>query len=119
MRWARAWRLGSPWRTKPRKRAAVLETTLDVLRARRFVQQLRCLLSRLATTAGDLASARKWLELCDPRAEDLYMDSPYRLASATLEAARGNADGVRHHLGARKRDVPVAASLEAQAHELR
>ncbi len=94
---------------------AVLEGTLDLVRSRRYVQALRCWMSRMATREGDVESAREWLDLCDPRSEDLEMDGAYRFTSATLDGALGRFDAVLGQLGEALGSVPLPGAIEYAA----
>lgn len=98
----------------PRARA-VVEATLEVVRARRHVQVLRCWMARTAARAGDAAAARQWLALCDPRSEDLEMDGAYRFSAAVTDGVEGRLDAVLVHLGRRLGDVPLPPALEHAA----
>jgi hypothetical protein len=59
-----------------------------------------------AVRAGDLAAAERWLEDCDPRPEDLTLDSVYRLARARLTEKRDDPGETLALLGERHDEVP-------------
>lgn len=103
---------------------SLLETGLEHLDDARHRQVLHGWMAEMAARAGDLEAARRWLSLCTPHADDLHMDTMYRIAKAYIATADGDFKAVIHALGFRPQDVPLAdeheelaALLRANAHE--
>jgi hypothetical protein len=105
--------------TEPRAIRALLEGALEVLMLPRHRQQILGDLSRDATKEGDLASARGWLERCDPASEDLQADSAYRVSRAFLATAQRDFTSVLEVLGATEEEVPIDDSMDPLAVVLR
>lgn len=99
-------------RNRDEELRSVLETSLEHLTDQRHRQVLHARLSELAARAGDVEAARQWLSLCTPQADDLQMDTMYRLAAAYLATAEGDHATVIRHLGYRSADVPLADAYE-------
>jgi hypothetical protein len=95
----------------PRQRA-ILESSLEALRLPRHRQALRCMLSRLACRAGDVAAAEQWLGPCDPASDDLEMDTPYRFSRALIATSKKDWQGVLQVLGRGPLDVPILQATE-------
>ncbi len=90
----------------------------------RHEQVFRCTLARSAARLGDIASAAGWLKGCDPYADDIHMDTAYRMSAAVLCTTRKDWAGVLRQLGNDIDDVPIAdgsdelaAMVRANAHE--
>jgi hypothetical protein len=103
---------------------SLLETGLEHLEDPRHRQVLHGWMAEMAARAGDIAAAKRWLSLCTPHADDLRMDTIYRVAKAYIATADGDFKAVIHALGFRPQDVPLAdeheelaALLRANAHE--
>ncbi|MBX3206173.1 MAG: hypothetical protein KF764_13970 [Labilithrix sp.] len=102
----------------PRQRA-LLESTLDALRAPSQKQVIRCSLARASARVGDLASAQTWFAACDPRSADLQADTAYRMTHATLATARGDFRSALAALGPSPIAVPIALPSRLHAGVLR
>lgn len=90
-----------------RRRRAALETAVELLPDAGHRHVLRCKLAREAARVGDVDAAEAWLEAVNPRPTDLEQDTAYRLATATIAAARGEPQRVVEALGFRPADVPL------------
>ncbi len=102
-----------------RDRRAILETAAELLSDGGHGHVFRCMLSKLASCAGDPEAAARWLEGTDERPTDLLMDSVYRIAAAALSTARGDLGQALQLFGTMAGDVPIAPSCEADAFYLR
>lgn len=100
--------LDDPVRTR-----ALYETTLDAAPLQRHQQTLRGFLARQAARSGNLAQAEAWLAPCDPRSDDLDMDTDWRFSRATLALVRHDWDGVLEVLGRTPDEVPIADANDA------
>lgn len=89
------------------RQRALLEGALDASSIPRHRQIMRGFLARAAVRCGDLQAAEAWLKPCDPLADDLQMDSAYRLSRAFLDTAYGNFPRVIEVLGRTESDVPI------------
>jgi hypothetical protein len=101
------------------RQRAMLESTLDVFTMPRHRQIMRGYLSRCAAHQGDLDAAERWLAPCDPRSDNLDMDSAYRFSRALIDTARGSFQAVVHTLGAGAEDVPILDAFEGPCAVLR
>ncbi len=97
------------------RQRALFESALDVVTLPRHKQSLRGYLCRLAARDGDLQAAEQWLAPCDPRSEDLEMDSSWRISRAFMDTATGNFQGVVDTLGRGLKDVPIMDTIEPLA----
>ena len=98
---------------------ALHEGALEVLPLPRHRQVIRGHLARGAAKAGDLDSARGWLEGCDPASSELEMDSAFRISQAFIATATGDANALGHLLGADEATVPIVDSMDPIAIVLR
>jgi hypothetical protein len=96
----------------PARQRAMFESGLDVVSLPRHKQMLRGYLSRLAARKGDLPAAEQWLAPCDPRSDDLEMDSSWRMSRAFIDTAKGDSGAVVAVLGRGLKDVPIMDSME-------
>jgi hypothetical protein len=96
------------------RRRALLETAMELLQAPRHRQVLRGALACNAARVGDLAGADAWLAGCNPRSDDIHVDTAWRFARAYVCTARGDWNGAMQALGSRIGDVPLA-SAEVEA----
>jgi hypothetical protein len=103
----------------PRRKRARLESALEAVALPRHRQLFLARLSRAACRAEDFRSAEAWLALCDPRADDLFADSEWRLARAYLDAARRDWAAVLRTLGATCDELPVHDACDNFAGVLR
>jgi hypothetical protein len=94
-----------PWKSR-----AVLETALDLLPDPAHQHLLRCQLSALATSAGDVDSAWRWLACCDPYPTNLTLDTTYRLAVMKIYLMQSNWQAVLQWLGREPREIPIDPS---------
>ena len=101
------------------RQRALFESALEVFSLPRHRQMMLCYLSRCACRAGDLDAAQRWLTQCDPRSDDLAMDSSYRFSWAFIDTARGNFQGVLAALGQQFDEVPIQDALDGSACALR
>ncbi|HEY1535244.1 MAG TPA: hypothetical protein VGF76_14555, partial [Polyangiaceae bacterium] len=101
------------------RQRALFESALEVFSLPRHRQMMLCYLSRCACRAGDLDAAQRWLTQCDPRSDDLAMDSSYRFSWAFIDTARGNFQGVLGALGQRFDEIPIQDALDGSACALR
>jgi hypothetical protein len=92
------------------RQRALLETAMELLQAPRHRQVLRGTLARNAARVGDLAAADEWLAGCNPRSDDIHVDTAWRLSKAYLCTAREDHAGVLQVLGSRVGDVPIVTS---------
>lgn len=102
-----------------REKRALVETAAELLDDARHRDVCRSLLARLAAQHGELDSAEEWLSGCNPRPTDLVMDTAYRLATATMAAARGDGAGILACLGQHDGDVPIASRSQRESEALR
>lgn len=91
------------------ERRAVLESSAEVLQDPGFRQLLYTDLASASARFGDFDSARAWLSQCDPRSEDIMLDSAYRLSAATLDIRGGDFEAGLKIIGTRAEDFPVSA----------
>lgn len=103
---------------------ALCETSLDAMPLQRHQQTMRGYLAREAARTGDLAAAEAWLAPCDPRSDDLEMDSTWRFTRATIALYAQDWAGVLEVLGSDPSEVPIAdhsdvvtTVFRAHAHE--
>jgi tetratricopeptide (TPR) repeat protein len=101
------------------RQRALFESALEAFSLPRHRQVMLCYLSRCACRAGDLDAAQRWLAQCDPRSDDLAMDSSYRFSWAFIDTARGNFQGVIAALGRAFDEVPIQDALDGSACALR
>jgi hypothetical protein len=101
------------------RQRAMYETALEAFNLPRHRQMMLGFLSRNASKMGDLASAERWLSLCDPQAEDLESDTSFRMSLAFFETARGNWNGVLQAIGPNHTDVPIMDAFDILAGVLR
>ena len=101
------------------RQRALFESALEVFGLPRHRQLMLCYLSRAACRAGDLAAAERWLAQCDPRSDDLAMDSSYRFSHAFIATARGQFPTVLAALGNHFDEIPIQDALDAAACTLR
>lgn len=90
------------------RRRSVLETAMSKLRATKYGYVLRCKLSRAASGAGDVASARSWLAACDPEPDSAELDTEFRIAVAAIHVAEENPQAILGVLGSDHMRVPVS-----------
>jgi hypothetical protein len=96
------------------RQRAMLESALDALTLPRHQQIVRGYLARSAARVGELDAAEAWLAPCDPRSDDLQMDSAWRLSRAFIDTARGDWRAAIEALGPPEAPVtPEAATLMA------
>ena len=108
------------WKQKDNTRLrAVLETASELLTDPRHVQDVRCMLARHAAHAGELDAAEQWLSQCDPRSDDLTMDSTYRFTKALIATRRGQWDDVSKTLGDTLTDIPISSQFDTVCGVLR
>lgn len=98
---------------------AVLQTTVEQVDSARYRQALYGLLARSAARVGDYASAESWLELVDPRSDDLLVDTSYRLARAEMAASRSDYQTVLSVLGTGMDQVPTLDNEDEHVELLR
>jgi hypothetical protein len=91
---------------------SLIETALEYIRDPCHQQVLHARMSTLAVLAGDTAAAEAWLARCNPFADDLEMDSAYRIARALVATALEHWAEVIKVLGRRPRDVPIARACD-------
>ena len=91
-----------------RRGRAMLETALELLGDQRYRQTIRCMLARNAVRVGDLEAADQWLSPCNPRSDDIHIDTQYRLTTAMIATARGDFSKVTSVLGPQTGDIPIA-----------
>jgi LSD1 subclass zinc finger protein len=101
------------------RQRALFESAYEVFNLPRHRQMMLGLLSRNAARLGDLASAERWLSLCDPQSDDLSSDTAYRMSVAYVYTARGNWQGVLQTLGGNSQDVPILDAFDILAAILR
>jgi hypothetical protein len=89
------------------RQRSMLEGALDVVALPRHRQIMRGMLARAAARGGDVAAAEAWLSPCDPRSDDLQMDSAWRFSRAFIDTAQGNFPRVLEVLGHGPDDVPI------------
>lgn len=87
---------------------ALLETALELLTSPRHRQVLRGTLACSAARVGDLAAADAWLSGCNPKSDDIHVDTAWRFAAAYVRTVRKDWKGVLQALGSRLGDVPLA-----------
>jgi hypothetical protein len=91
------------------RRRALLETAMELLQAPRHRQVLRGTLACNAARVGDLAAADAWLAGCNPRSDDIHVDTTWRFSRAYVCTARHDWNGVLQALGSRIGDMPLAS----------
>lgn len=96
-----------------------LEASLEVLALPRHRDLVRCFPAREAIKAGDLHEAEAWLSGCDPRSEDLSMDSEYRVTAAMVALGQQYFGLALQLLGNDEKEVPVQDALDPMATVLR
>ncbi|MBN1335109.1 MAG: hypothetical protein JXB39_04055 [Deltaproteobacteria bacterium] len=101
------------------KRRAMYESALEAFNLPRHQQTMLCDLASQAARHGDVRSAEKWLNLCDPRSDDLHADSYYRYARAIVDTVRGDALDVLEVLGETYDRVPIMDALDGLCTVLR
>lgn len=101
------------------RQRALFESALESFGLPRHRQMMLGYLSRCACRAGDLAAAQRWLAQCDPRPDDLAMDSSYRYSHAFLDTVLGNFPSVLAALGNHFDEVPIQDAIDASACALR
>ncbi|MBI5499905.1 MAG: hypothetical protein HY907_06655 [Deltaproteobacteria bacterium] len=101
------------------RQRAMFETALEAFTLPRHRQMMLGFLSRNAAKMGDLASAERWLGMCDPQPEDLESDSAYRLSVAFIATARQDWNRVLQALGPNNTDVPIMDAYDILAAILR
>lgn len=94
---------------------ALYESALEVMTLPRHRQIMRGFLARKAALEGDPVAARRWLDPCDPRSQDLETDSSYRVSMADVLTVEEDWEGVLGILGPDIEAVPVTASLDGKA----
>jgi len=99
----------------PRRLRELLEPGAARLTHHRFKQYLYCALANVASRELDPRRAREWIELCDPRSDDLLADSAYRTSSALLALVERDWDAALRQLGERLDDIPIADSYDGLA----
>lgn len=92
-----------------KRRRALLETAMELLQAPRHRQALRGELAWNAARLGDIEAAEQWLLGCNPRSDDLHVDTAWRVATAYVCTARQDWSGVLRVLGSRPGDIPIAS----------
>lgn len=92
---------------EPLRRRALLEGSLETLKAPEQRQAILCMLCEGASLERDIGSAQKWLALCDPAPQALSSDSAHRLARAMLDTAKGDYAAVCRTLGETRDEVPT------------
>lgn len=102
-----------------RRSRAVLEDAVELCHDPRHRHILRCEVARDAARAGDPVAARDWLRVCTERADELEMDSAFRIASAHLTIAERKLGEVAVILGAEGGDMPIHDAYDAEASLLR
>lgn len=107
------------------ERRGVLERAIEEIHDPGFRHLLYVNLAGAAARAGELGAAWRWMELCDPEAEDLVLDSGYRIGLASVLVREGDAARILEVVGAAANVVPEAhqyrlmfALYRAHAHEL-
>jgi hypothetical protein len=98
---------------------AVLQTSVEQVDSARYRQALYALLARSAARVGDYTSAEGWLELVDPRSDDLLVDTSYRLAHAEMAASRSDYPAVLSVLGTGLDQVPTVDNEDEYVELLR
>jgi hypothetical protein len=101
------------------RQRALFESALEVFSLPRHRQLMLCYLSRSACRAGDTPAAERWLAQCDPRSDDLAMDSSYRFSRAFIDTSIGNFPAVLGTLGNRFDELPIQDALDGSACALR
>lgn len=91
----------------PMRGRAIRETALELLKDPGHQHNIRCVLSRAACLAHDLASAEQWLSACDPYPANITLDTEYRMASAYIHIARSSWNGVLETLGHQPNLIPM------------
>lgn len=92
------------------RRRALLETAMELLQAPRHRQVLRGTLACNAARVGDLEAADAWLAGCNPRSDDIHVDTAWRFSKAYVCTVRGDWNGVMQVLGSRLGDIPIVNS---------
>ncbi len=101
------------------RRRAMFESALEAFTLPRHRQMMRGYLSRSAAKQGDIAAAEQWLAPCDPRSDDLEMDSAWRMSRAYIETAKHDWNGVLRVLGGQAEQVPIMDAMDAACALLR
>lgn len=91
---------------KDLERRAVLESTIELLADPGFRHMLFVNLAGAAAGAGDFAAAHRWIEQCDPKPEDIMLDSGYRIGMASVLVREGQFGAVLELVGASVGTVP-------------
>jgi len=102
---------------------AMLESALEAFFLPRHRSSIAADLACGACRQNDLAGASMWLALCDPHSADLYADSNYRYARASIARRKGDWRDVLACLGSRAGEVPIhqaflSTSTVSRAHAL-
>jgi len=98
---------------------ATLEAALEVARSPRARQILYAFLARSAARVGAVQAAEAWLAPCDARAQNLEMDTSYRVARAYVSTAKGDHQTALDVLGPELGAVPIQDTTECFASVLR
>lgn len=98
---------------------ALLETASELLANSRYMDIVRCMLSRSAANSKDLEAAEKWLSLCNDRSADLQTDTEYRFSKAHLLTIKQQWPEVLKLLGDNLTAIPIADSSDAVCGMLR
>lgn len=92
---------------------ALLETASEMLAHSRYLDIVRCMLSRAAANTKDLEAAAQWLRLCNDRSADLWSDTEYRFSAAHLATINKQWPEVLRLLGLDLTTIPIADSSDA------
>ena len=101
------------------RQRAMFESAFEAFTLPRHRQMMLGFLSRNAAKMGDLASAERWLSMCDPQPEDLESDSAFRMSVAFIATARQDWNRVLQTLGPNNTDVPIMDAYDILAAILR
>lgn len=101
------------------RRRAMFESALEAFTLPRHRQMMRGYLSRSAAKEGDITAAEQWLAPCDPRSDDLEMDSAWRMSRAYIETAKHDWNGVLRVLGGQAEQVPIMDAMDSACALLR
>lgn len=96
-----------------KRHRAMLESALEAFFLPRHRSIVAAELCMGACRAGDARGATEWLAHTDPTAEDLYTDSGYRLARASVALLARDFDAMLAALGATEASVPVHDAFDA------
>lgn len=91
-----------------RSRRGVLERAIEEVSDPGFRHLLFVNLAGAAARFGELDAAREWIAKCDPSAEDIVLDSGYRIGLAGVLACSGEHAAALDVVGARSGEVPEA-----------